>query len=94
MILIRYDDKTVDISGHSLPDICAAVSAIAYTTVNALLCYDEDNTLFEDDGNNMSIGITNDNEVMRLLFENMIGMLEQMSGQYKQYIKIIKKTSD
>jgi len=90
MIEITYNDNAVEITGHTRTDICAAVSSIAYTTINALLNHNDDNILFEDDNKYMKIKIKNDDYVSKLLFDNMICMFKQLAEQEKDYIKIKK----
>jgi len=93
MIEITYDDDSVEISGHTRVDICAAVSSIVYTTINALLNDDENNIILEDDETYMRIKLKNSEYLPKLLFNNMICMFEQLAEQEKGYIKI-KKASE
>ena len=90
MIEITYDDNFVEITGHTRADICAAVSSIAYTTINALLNDDKNNIAFEDDNKYMRIKLKNDEYVPKLLFNNMICMFEQLAELENDYVKIKK----
>ena len=87
------DVDTIIVSGHSGYDVeghdivCAGVSSIVTTTVNALVRYDEKMIQYESKSGYLKMEVKH-NEIVDLLIENMISLLEEMQQQYKKYIKI------
>lgn len=86
--------KYINISGHAgyaeegYDIVCASVSCIAITTVNALISIDEDCIIYSESDGLLEIGIMKHSEVIDKLIDNMINLLENLSQQYKEYIKI------
>ena len=84
----------VKFNGHALYDdygkdiVCASVSSIYITTVNAILSFDKD-----------AISYNNSNEVVNLkkdditnkLLTNMVNMLKELERDYKKNIKIVEE---
>ena len=87
------DVDTIIVSGHSGYDVeghdivCAGVSSIVTTTVNAIVRYDEKMIQYESKSGYLKMEVKH-NEIVDLLIENMISLLEEMQQQYKKYIKI------
>jgi len=90
MITIHQINDSIIIQGHSRPQICAAVSSVLCTTVNAILkeeklgikngqCTIEDN--LEDDFFN--IKIDKHSKFVDLMIENMFDMLYDIKEQDK-----------
>ena len=85
--------NSIEIKGHANYDelgkdiVCASVSSIAITTVNALLKLDKDITYKEDQGY-LLITINSHDEVVDKLIDNMISLLMELEKQYKNNIKI------
>lgn len=79
--------------GHVGNDIvCASVSSIVITTVNALIRLEKEVDCKEADGF-VSIKLLNHDPVMDMLLANMLDLLEELEEQYKDYIKINKEVS-
>jgi len=83
----------IKISGHAeyadegFDIVCASVSCISITTVNALISIDEGCLVYSEADGLLEIGIMKHNEVIDKLINNMLLMLENLSHDYKEYIK-------
>ena len=99
MIKISYKEQDnhinyVKISGHAnyadegFDIVCASVSSIAITTINAIIRIDEESIYYSENDGLLEIGIVKENEIVDLLIINMISMFEELEEQYKDYIKI------
>ncbi len=75
-----YDDMGKDI-------VCAAVSSMAITTVNGIITLD-DSIDYEEDSGLLKIRIKRDTEINNKLLDNLVRMLEELSGQYPKNIEI------
>ena len=98
--MIKVDlskDKLITISGHSGYEergkdiVCASVSSIAITTINAIIEIDQDAIDYSDLDNKIIIRVLKDDEIVNKLIKNMILLLEQLEKDYKDYIKIIRR---
>lgn len=94
MIKIKKCKEKISIAGHALYDsigkdiVCASVSSIIYTTVNALFKIDKSSIQYSDDGNTIEIiNLKNDNVTLKLL-ENMMDLFHQLEIDYPKNIKI------
>lgn len=76
-----YAEKGFDI-------VCASVSSIAITTVNAVVRLDDKVITYSEEDGLLEINILKYNETVNILIENMISMFEELEKQYKNYIKI------
>ena len=91
MITINISNNdSIDLTGHSLPDVCSGVSCIMYTTINALLKYDKDCIMFNDDGEHMTLTIIKHDNIIDMLFINMYDMLSDLESDCKKFVKINK----
>lgn len=100
MITIEVKNKNKDyinfikIKGHAeyaeegFDIVCASVSSIAITTVNAIIRIDDKAIIYSEEDGLLEIGILKYNEVINILIENMISMFEELEKQYNDYIKI------
>lgn len=99
MITIEVKNKEnyinfVKIKGHAgyaeegFDIICASVSSIAITTVNAIVRINEKAIVYSEDDGLLEIGILEYNETINILMENMKSMFEELEKQYEEYIKI------
>ena len=93
MIKVLKEMDKITISGHAgykdTNDIvCASVSSIMYTTVNAIFNLNKDAITFTDDGKECSIIINNKDDITESLLDNMMIMLEDVKRQYPSNIEI------
>ena len=85
--------KEVLINGHANFDdggkdiVCAAVSSIVITTVNAIVRIDKDS--IEYDENALSITVLNENDIVNTLLVNMISLLKELENSYPKNIKFL-----
>ncbi len=86
--------KEITIMGHAKFNVkgkdivCASVSAIAITSINAILTLDEEAIYYEEKSNKLIIKTNNDNQTTQKLLNNMISLLKEISIDYPQNIKI------
>lgn len=91
----RDNDKIVSVSitGHSNYDeygkdiVCAAVSSIVITTVNAIIKIDKECIDFIQ-SDDLNIKVIKHTEVTDTLIQNMIDLLIELRSQYKENIKV------
>lgn len=94
MIKIKVSDDEITIKGHSgysergSDIVCASVSSICITTVNALLSINEDCVTYEEKDGFLRINIIIHNDIVDKLINNMINLLEELRSQYKENIVI------
>jgi uncharacterized protein YsxB (DUF464 family) len=93
MIKIHREMDTITISGHanysdSNDIVCASVSSVMYTTVNAIFNLNKDAITFVDDGKECNIIINKKDKVTESLVDNMMLMFEELHKQYPSNIKI------
>lgn len=94
MIKINISKDEITIKGHSgysevgSDIVCASVSSILITTVNALLSIDEDCIIYDESDGYLNIKIKKHDEVIDKLINNMINLLKELQNQYKKYIEI------
>ena len=96
MILVRVSDNQINISGHANYSdgndiVCASVSSIMYTTVNAIMSFNKDAIIYEDDNSVVSIKIKEKDEITNKLIENMLNLFESLVNDYPKNIKIIEE---
>lgn len=96
MILVRISDNQINISGHANYSdgndiVCASVSSIMYTTVNAIMSFNKDAIIYEDDNSVVSIKIKSKDEITSKLIENMLNLFESLANDYPKNIKIIEE---
>ena len=98
MVKVNYFVKNnkieqIILKGHSNFDdygkdiVCASISAIAITPVNACLKIDK-NSIKHSEDEDVIITVLKHNEVIDTLINNMIDLLTELSKQYKNNIKI------
>lgn len=81
-----YDDYGKDI-------VCAGVSSIFTTTVNAILKYDSDAIKY-DLNKDVSFTVLKSDKVINLLIENMIELLKELEETYPKNILIREDEKD
>ena len=98
--MIKVDlskDKLITVSGHSGYEergkdiVCASVSSIVITTINAIIEIDNDAIDYSDLDNKIIIRIIKEDEIVNKLIHNMILLLESLEKDYKDFIKIIRR---
>lgn len=96
MIKVLIKKNKITISGHSGYEesgkdiVCAAVSSTVITSINAILSIDNTSIkVFE--GDELSIEILKDIDVVNILLKNMINMLMELEDDYKDYITVKKE---
>ena len=86
--------ENIVISGHSGYDteghdiVCAGVSSISTTTVNAIISIDDKAITYKVDKGYLKIIINKHNEVIDKLINNMLNLIKEMESKYPKYIKI------
>ena len=86
----------IKISGHSgyaesgYDIVCASVSSICVTSINAIVRYNENALVYTEDDGLLEIGIVVHDEIIDMLVENMVQLFGNLEEQYKDNVKIIK----
>ena len=93
MIKVTKSGNVITITGHANYSngediVCASVSSIMYTSVNAILRFDKDAIKYEDDGNKVVITINKDDQITNELILNMLSLFKNLESDYKNNIKI------
>ncbi len=71
--------------------VCASVSSILITTINAMLRVDENSIRYVQKEAYVKLEIITHSTMIDLLMENMISLLEELEQDYKKYVKINKE---
>ena len=101
MIKIKVNQEnevinSINITGHSgysevgSDIVCASVSSICITTVNAIVRLDSNAITYEEKDGFLKVEINSHNEVIDTLTLNMVELLSELANDYKDYIKITK----
>ena len=94
MIKIKFDKDKISIKGHSGYDVigkdivCASVSSIVITSINAIIRIDEKAISYKQDEGFIEINILKHSEIVDLLILNMKELLKELQIPYDKYIKI------
>lgn len=95
MIKVDLKDKnTIKIYGHAdyadygKDIVCASVSSIVTTTINAIIEINKDSIEYKDEKDGIIIKKIKDDKITNKLLNNMIMLLEDLEKQYKNNIKI------
>lgn len=97
MIKVNVSNNLITITGHAnFADygkdiVCASVSSIVITSINAALRIDNNSIEYKEDTNKLTIEVKSDDKNVLLVIENMLMMLEELALTYKKNIKIIKE---
>ena len=87
----------ITISGHSGYEeigkdiVCASVSSIAITTVNAILKIDSDALEYIEKDGYLNIKLLKHDKYIDVLISNMIDLLSELEKNYSKYIKILSR---
>ena len=96
-IKLGYLDNNINeiiIEGHSgyqesgKDIVCASVSSISITTINAILRLYEDAVAYEEKDGYLKIIVRDHNEYVDTLIINMLDLFKELEMKYKKYIKI------
>lgn len=95
MIKIVYENNKIKLTGHAGGEygkdiVCASVSSIVYTTVNAILNIDKSAIKVVDENDIFEIIILKEDEIVQKLIDNMIVLCEHLQKQYPKKIKLSK----
>ncbi len=97
MIKVEIKNNKIEIKGHANYDdygkdiVCASVSSIVITTINAIIEFDPESIYYEDLNNRILIEKLKDDDITNKLINNMIELLEELEKSYKDNIKIIRR---
>ena len=97
MIKVEIENNKIEIKGHANYDdygkdiVCASVSSIVITTINAIIEFDPESIYYEDLNNRILIKQLKDDDITNKLINNMIELLEELEKSYKDNIKIIRR---
>ncbi len=97
MIKVEIKNNKIEIKGHANYDdygkdiVCASVSSIVITTINAIIEFDPESIYYEDLNNRILIEKLKDDDITNKLISNMIELLEELEKSYKDNIKIIRR---
>ena len=87
------DISRITIKGHSgyadngSDIVCASVSSIAITTVNACLRVYNDSIIYNENDGFLEIEIQKNDKIINILIENMISLFKELEGKYPKNIK-------
>ncbi|MBE6155453.1 MAG: ribosomal-processing cysteine protease Prp [Firmicutes bacterium] len=93
MIKVVLKDNVITISGHANSGeygkdiVCASVSSIIYTTINALKKIQESSIEVEDNAS-MIIKILTEDEIVKILIDNMMELLKALSNDYPKNLSV------
>lgn len=94
-IVVNYNNNVVSdiiISGHSgysevgTDIVCASVSSITITTVNAILKFDNKALTYKEADGYLEIKLVKHNEYVDTLISNMLDLFKELEIKYKKYI--------
>ena len=86
--------KSISIKGHAgyaengYDIVCASVSSIAITTINAIITIDKDSIVYSEEDGLIELGILKSSDIINKLLDNMMNMLNELKEQYEKYIEI------
>lgn len=92
MVKINVKDKIIRISGHSTNEpagkniVCAAISMIIATSVSGIHKLEPNSIEFVDNGEEMTITTINEDNITKILLDNMLEMLQELHNQYPSEI--------
>ena len=97
-ITVDYKDdyvKEIKITGHAGYDehgkdiVCASVSSIVITSANLILKINKEKVSIKQEEGLIQIKVLKNDETINMILLNMIDMLEELSNDYKENVKII-----
>lgn len=97
MIKVKVDKDMITLTGHAnyadygKDTVCAAVSAIVITSVEAISSFDESAIEVKEEPNKLTIIISKHDNITATLINNMMKCLKEITNQYPKNIKIIDR---
>lgn len=94
MIKVNVTKDRIRVSGHAGYEeagkdiICASVSGIITTTINAVIRLDESAIEYKEQEGMVQIDIIKHNSITDTLILNMVELLKELEKEYSKYIKI------
>lgn len=94
MIKVKVLPEEIIIEGHAMYDdygkdiVCASVSSIVTTTVNACLSFDKKSISYKQEKDKFSILLNQHDNITNKLVENMIYLLKELENDYPKNIRI------
>ncbi len=94
MIKVSIKEDKILIKGHAMFDdfgkdiVCASVSSIAITTINAIIEFDNTSIDVSQNDGYLKIDILKHNKNVDILISNMIKLFEELEMKYPNNIKI------
>lgn len=88
--------ENITIKGHANYNeygkdiVCASLSSIVITTVNALIRFDQTYLDYEENDGYMNLQIKKHDNIGNVLLENMLVLIKQLEKTYPNNIKIIE----
>ncbi len=95
MITIKNKNNTISIKGHAFYNdhgtdiVCASVSSIVITTINAIDSIDKKAIKHNYKNEVLTINILKFDEITNKLIQNMLNMLKGLELDYKDNIKLV-----
>ena len=99
MIKIKFDKDKISIKGHSGYDVigkdivCASVSSIVITSINAIIRIDEKAISYKQDEGFIEINILKHSEIVDLLILNMKELLKELQNYEQKKNKGLGKSN-
>lgn len=97
MVKVTVKKDQIEVKGHAMyashgkDIVCASVSCIVITSVNAICKFDEEAIKCEDKEGYVKIDILKHNEIVDTIILNMIELLEELANQYEENVKIYRE---
>ncbi len=94
MIRVNIKKNQITIKGHADYEefgkdiVCASVTSIATTTINAIIRLDSEAIDFKSDAGLIEINVKKHSNLVDTLLLNMTELLKELEKDYKKYIKI------
>lgn len=93
MIEIKKKASIITISGHAdyrdeYDIVCASVSSIMYTTVNAIMRFNKHSINYKDNKKEVTIEIIDETLETKVLITNMFALFIELASKYPKNIKI------
>ncbi len=89
--------EQIQIKGHAMYDdygkdiVCAGVSSILTTTVNAILKFSKEAITIEDQKDEFILTINQKDKITKKLIENMVELFYELEASYPKNITIRKR---